>query len=152
LFNSENKWHFRFLELSKLVSTWSKDPSTQTGAVIVDSNKRIISVGYNGLPSRVSDSSDILNNRDIKYQSIIHCEINALLFSKTSLDGCTLYTYPFQSCSNCASQVIQAGITKHVFPKISKDTDLFLRWKDKFDLSNRLFSEAGVELVEVDFE
>ena len=28
------KWDLRFLEMGKLVSMWSKDPSTQTGAVI----------------------------------------------------------------------------------------------------------------------
>lgn len=30
------KWNRRFVELAKNVSTWSKDPSTKVGAVIVD--------------------------------------------------------------------------------------------------------------------
>jgi deoxycytidylate deaminase len=29
------KWDIRYLELAKHGSSWSKDPSTQTGAVIV---------------------------------------------------------------------------------------------------------------------
>lgn len=145
-----NKWDVRFLEMAKLVASWSKDPSTKTGAVIVDKNKRVVSVGYNGLPSKVQDTSEILENRDVKYSTIIHCEINAILFAKQDLTGCTLYTYPFQSCSNCASHVIQVGITRHVFPKIDKHSELFLRWKEKFELSNKLFFEAGVELIEVE--
>ena len=48
-------WDYRFLELAQLVSKWSKDPSTKVGAVIVDKNRRILSVGYNGLPKGVKD-------------------------------------------------------------------------------------------------
>jgi deoxycytidylate deaminase len=44
------KWDLRFLELAKLVASWSKDPSTQTGAVFVGRDNGIISVGYNGFP------------------------------------------------------------------------------------------------------
>ena len=50
-----NKWDMRFLELAALVATWSKDPSTQVGAVIVDSAKRIVSVGFNGAPRGVQE-------------------------------------------------------------------------------------------------
>lgn len=48
-------WDFRFLDMSELISGWSKDPSTKVGSVIVDENNRIISVGYNGFPKNVSD-------------------------------------------------------------------------------------------------
>ena len=42
-----NKWDKNFLELAKTVSTFSKDPSTQVGAVIVDDDNRVVSIGYN---------------------------------------------------------------------------------------------------------
>jgi dCMP deaminase len=73
------KWDLRFLELTKLVSTWSKDPSTQTGAVIVDSKRHIVSVGYNGFPHRLADTPARLNDRPTKYSMIVHCEMNAVL-------------------------------------------------------------------------
>jgi dCMP deaminase len=44
-------WDLRFLTLAKTVSTWSKDPSTKVGAVIVDKNRRVVSLGYNGFPN-----------------------------------------------------------------------------------------------------
>ena len=53
--SSDEKWDYRFLELCKLVSSWSKDPSTKVGAVIVDQDKRVVSLGYNGFPKGVSD-------------------------------------------------------------------------------------------------
>ena len=67
------KWDLRFIELAKLVSTWSKDPSTQTGAVIVDPNRRVVSVGYNGFPIGVDDDPERYANRDLKYKMIVHC-------------------------------------------------------------------------------
>ena len=41
-----NKWDKRWLEIAGLVSTWSKDPSTQIGAIAVK-DKRLVSTGYN---------------------------------------------------------------------------------------------------------
>ena len=41
------KWHKRFFDLAYLVASWSKDPSSKIGAVIVDSRNRVISTGYN---------------------------------------------------------------------------------------------------------
>ena len=51
-----DKWQKRFFDLAQLVATWSKDPSSQVGAVIVDDKKRIVSVGFNGLPIGVADT------------------------------------------------------------------------------------------------
>jgi len=56
------KWDIRFLDLAKLVSTWSKDPSTKIGAVITDRDNKIVSLGYNGFPKKVADD-DRLNEQ-----------------------------------------------------------------------------------------
>jgi hypothetical protein len=41
-------WNEYFIEIAKVTAKRSKDPSTQTGCVIVDKNNRPISFGYNG--------------------------------------------------------------------------------------------------------
>jgi dCMP deaminase len=133
------------VELARFISTWSKDPSTQTGAVITDQKRRVISVGYNGLAQGVEDLPERLNNRDIKYKIIVHCERNALLFASRSMEGCTLYTWPFMSCSTCAAMVIQAGIKQCVAPWSDNP-----RWKDDFELSQQMFNEAGVRVELLD--
>ena len=69
-----NKWQRRFFDLARLVATWSKDPSSQVGAVIVDDKKRIVSVGFNGLPMGVEDTDERLNVRELKYELIVHAE------------------------------------------------------------------------------
>jgi dCMP deaminase len=141
----QEKWDRRFVELSKFVAQWSKDPSTQTGSVITDANRRVISVGYNGLAQGVEDLPERLNNREIKYKIIVHCERNALLFANRSVEGCTLYTWPFMSCSTCASMVIQAGIKRVVAPWSDNE-----RWIAEFELSKQMFKEAGVEVCLLD--
>lgn len=133
------KWDQRFLELAKLVGSWSKDPSTKVGAVIVDTKNRIISVGYNGFPRDVKDSEERLCNRDKKYDIIVHAEANALSFANRSVEGCTVYTWPFQPCSKCAGLIIQSGIKRVV--TIHEDGE---RWKDNFLIARQLFDEAGV--------
>jgi dCMP deaminase len=139
------KWHRRFIELATLISSWSKDPSTKVGAVIVDRERRVVSVGYNGLPRGVLDSLDRLGNRDVKYRMVVHAERNALLFAQEPLHGCILYTWPFAPCSVCAGMVIQSGITHVVAPRSTNP-----RWVDDFALTEQMFTEAGVELMLLD--
>jgi dCMP deaminase len=131
----------RFLSLAEHVSRWSKDPSTQVGAVIVDPRRRVVSVGYNGLPQGVEDSDDRLNDRELKYKLIQHAERNAILFARGSVEGCTLYTHPFLPCASCAGMLIQAGIAAVV----SYAVDERHRWRADIELGKQLLDEAGVE-------
>jgi len=134
------KWDIRFLELARLVSTWSKDPSTQVGAVIVDADKRIVSVGYNGFPKGIEDDDARLDNRELKYHMIIHAERNALLFSELSrVRGGTLYTWPFPTCAPCTSIFIQAGVARTVAPGNIPDN-----WRESIILGERLKEEANI--------
>lgn len=144
--SSEDKWNLRFLFLAKHIATWSKDPSTKVGAVIFDSENRVVSLGYNGLPAGLNDKH--IENRDRKYKTIIHAEVNAILFSKINLKDCTIATWPFMPCSNCSSSIIQSGIKKCVFPVAYGDRAA--RWADSFLLAKEQFNEAGIELKEYD--
>ena len=146
--NTLDKWDLRFLELAWFISKWSKDPRTQVGAVIVDQNKRIVSVGFNGFPVRVRDTPERLNDKEVKNEIVIHGEMNAILFANRCLINlvCSLYTFPFLPCSRCASMVLQSGIRRVVAPTIRKPQD---HWMHKSAERTRLiFNEARVELVE----
>lgn len=140
------KWDLRFLDLAKLVSGWSKDPSTKIGAVITDKDNRVVSIGYNGFPKQLNDD-ERLDDRETKYKMIIHGEMNAILFANRSLDGCTLYTYPFMPCPRCASMIIQTGINRIVSYKNTND-----RWEEEFKLSLSIFKEAGIDYTEYLYE
>ncbi len=134
-------WDARFLEMAVLVSKWSKDPSTKVGAVIAH-GKFVVSLGFNGHPAGVADSAERLEIREVKYRTIIHAEINAILSAGKPLQGCTLYVWPFMPCSQCASIIIQSGIRRVV--TVPSESE---RWAESFRCTEELFREAGVELV-----
>lgn len=136
-----------FLRLAKTCSLKSKDPSTKTGAVIVDEQSRIVSTGYNGFPQKMQDNKDLYENREEKYSRIIHCEMNALIFAHRNLDGCTLYTWPFLSCDRCAVHLVQAGITRFVAPICPSEA--LERWSASFDKTRRYLCECNVQCHEL---
>ena len=141
-----NKWDKRYLALAKEVASWSKDPSTQVGAVTVGNKKEVLSQGFNGFPRGIVDSEDRYNNREIKYKYVVHAEMNAIYnatYSGVSLDGAVLYVYGLPICSECAKGIIQVGIKKVIIEK-SKELD---NWNESVALSQEMFDEAGVELV-----
>jgi len=138
-----NKWDLRFLDMARLVSTWSKDPSTKVGSVIVNDMNQIISLGYNGLPRRIPDDPNILEQRFEKYKYIIHAETNAILTANSSVKDCIVYTFPFLPCNNCASMLIQAGIKRVVSFQCVDN-----RWKATLQDSKKLFETANVECLE----
>lgn len=135
-----NKWDRRFLGLANLVATWSKDPSTGVGAVVVDAKNRIVSMGFNGFPRAVRDDEAALNNRDEKLRRTIHAEENALLFAGRPVEGCTIYvTHP--PCARCAAKIIQAGIVRVVSrPPWNSFVE---RWADDMRSAAEMFAEAN---------
>lgn len=141
-------WDRRFLGLAKHVAEWSKDPSTQVGAVIIDAKNRIVSLGFNGLPRGLEDTSERLANRDIKYQMTVHAEHNAVLFAERNLEGCSLFTWPLPPCSRCASFIIQVGIARVVSPLAAGNP----RWGEDCALAAEMFREAGVRVEELSLE
>lgn len=112
-------WDEYFMGVAILSSKRSKDPSTQVGACIVNEQKKIVGVGYNGFPTGCDD--DVLpwdregDFLDTKYPYVCHAELNAILNSiSRDLHGCTIYVALFP-CNECAKAIIQAGIREVVY-------------------------------------
>ncbi|MEW8029308.1 MAG: dCMP deaminase family protein [Candidatus Thiodiazotropha sp.] len=137
------KWDTRFLGLAAYISAWSKDPSSQVGAVITDGN-RIISLGYNGFAAGVEDKQERLGDRDCKLNLTIHAEENAMIFAKRDLSDCTVYvTHP--PCPRCASKLIQEEVGRIVY--IAPSEDFLSRWAGDLKLSSEMYREAGVDVT-----
>ena len=139
-----NKWDERFLRIATEVASWSKDPGTTVGAVLV-SDKRIIATGYNGFPQGISDRFERYEDRDLKLAYTVHAEVNAILNAAKNgakTNGSTLYV-TFPPCVSCSTSVIQAGIARVVCPDLSTAPE---RWLDSFTMGNGLLEEAGVEV------
>lgn len=139
----DEKWIFRYMNLANLVSTWSKDPSTKVGAVIVGDNGQIVSQGYNGFPRGVKDSDERYNDRPLKYKLVVHAEMNSILnalYNGASVKGCTLFVHNLPVCNECAKAIIQSGIKK-----VYMDTEINERWQESWNLTKQMFDEASVE-------
>ncbi|RRD95348.1 dCMP deaminase family protein [Clostridiales bacterium COT073_COT-073] len=112
-------WDEYFMGIAILSSMRSKDNRTQVGACIVSQNNKILSVGYNGMPTGVNDDEmpwehegDALHT---KYFYVCHAELNAILnHSGTSLNGAKIYTTLFP-CNECTKAIIQAGIKEVIY-------------------------------------
>ena len=134
-------WDEYFMGLAHLSALRSKDPNTQVGAAIVDENHRVVSVGYNGFPTGVSDDEfpwsregDVLTS---KYAFVVHAELNAILNSQRSVRGCTIYVSLFP-CNECAKAIIQSGIREVIY-----DCDKYADTPSVI-ASKRMMDAAGV--------
>jgi len=144
---TQQQWDHRLLDMAQLVSTWSRDPSTKVGAVIVTPENVVVSVGYNGFAQAMPDLSKHYANREVKYSRIVHSETNAIVLARKDVRGHTLYvTLP--PCDRCAVTIIQSGIVRVVCPEVVGD-DAFERWKEAFDKAGQYFAESGVAFDKV---
>ena len=136
------------MRLAREVSSWSKDPSTKVGAVLVR-DRRIVATGYNGFPRGMVDD-ERLQVRNIKYKRVIHAEMNAVLFAgPDGARGATVYIYGMRGpCNNCSKHLIQAGIRRVVCCGPEPRDD----WSVELDDSKFMLAECMVEYNEIEEE
>ncbi len=134
-------WKEYFMSIALLSAQRSKDSNTQVGACIVNDEHKIVSVGYNGMPTGCEDDEmpwdregDFLNT---KYPFVCHAELNAILNCNIDLHGCTLYVTLFP-CNECAKAIIQSGIKRVVY------LDNKYAGTDSITASEMLFRMTGV--------
>jgi len=140
------KWDSRFLDLARHVSKWSKDPSTQVGAVLVNPDRLVIGLGFNGFPRGVSDDPALYSDRPTKYLRVVHAEVNAVLNATANAKGATAFvTHP--CCAQCMGVLIQAGIKRIVWD--APEAGIAERLRESFAAAELMAAEAGVEICEV---
>ena len=138
------KWDHRYMDIARQTALWSKDPSSKIGAVAVDNKGHILCTGYNGFPRGIQDTEERYNNRELKYELVVHAEMNAIFnatYHGVCLDGGTMYVAGLPCCNKCALGIIQTGIKRVVMDGNPDDP----RWHDSWLLSMDLFNEANVE-------
>ena len=143
-----DKWHGYFMLVARETARLSKDPSTQVGAVAVR-DRRIVAVGFNGLPMGVHDDPLRYADRERKLLMTVHAEANVIADAArrgVTLENCSLYvTHP--PCPHCCGLIIQAGVLTVYYPEA--DREFLLRWADAITVSNGMFREAGISTFEL---
>ena len=131
------------MAIAETVAMKSKDPSSKMGCVIVDEHKRVVSLGYNGMLQGADESKMTLSERPMKYYFAIHSEMNALIFARRDLTGCTVYNR-VATCENCLKYCLQAGIKRFVYKELrvhSHSSD------PKHSMTNSETDEAIIRLL-----
>ena len=139
-------WDKRFMELAEFTSGWSKDRKKKVGAVIVDEDKRVISMGYNGFVSGADDNIEERHVKPLKLSYVVHAEMNSICSAARSgikTKGCTLYC-TFHPCSECCKAIIQSGIKRVVCYELDFEKD---SWAQTAKIAKEMFCESGVTLV-----
>jgi dCMP deaminase len=137
------KWKQRYLRLAREVSTWSKDPSSQIGAVAIGHGGRVLSMGYNGFPMGIKDTDDRLADRPTKYKYVVHAEMNVIYnagLNGVQLQDAHLFVWGLPVCSECAKGMIQSGIA-HI---VMHEQEIPEKWLESWEFSKSLFDEAGI--------
>lgn len=134
------KWPNRYFRMLEEIKSWSKDPKTKVGALLVSPDRSLLVPGYNGFPKGIADDHRLLDE-NLKNKIVRHAEQNAIGNIKQYINGFTMYSTRFP-CTKCAGDIIQFGIEK-VFTYPIKEGEA--RVVDK-KLSLELLLEAGIAL------
>lgn len=106
----------------KMAVIWAENSHCErkkVGAIIVK-DKRIISDGYNGMPSGFPNACEVNGETRIE---VLHAEANALTKlakSNNSSEGATLYV-TMQPCLECSKLIIQSGIKEVIYLESYRD-------------------------------
>jgi dCMP deaminase len=114
-------WEEYFMQMCNIVKLRSRDPKKQVGSILVSSDNRIISTGYNGLKKGSNDNID-WNNREIVHLLVLHAEVNCLLYSESKFENTTLYS-TLSPCNHCIKLIASSGVKKIIFQDKYKDYD-----------------------------
>lgn len=110
----------KYMGLAWFYASFSKDPNTQVGAVIVDEYNYPLGSGYNGPPRLVPDDSFSWERpgspEDFsKYDVVVHAEINAIDHSCTKdLTNATLYVTALP-CPHCMLEIARKEMGRVVY-------------------------------------
>lgn len=146
-----DKWDRRFIALATVIGSWSKDPATQVGCLLVR-DRRIIATGYNGAPRGVDETAPDRNERPEKYYWYEHAERNAIYNcarEAVSTEGATAYLTPLSPCADCARAFVQSGVVRVV--TALTDAGVTRIEHESFQRGYRILKEGGVDLILVRF-
>jgi len=137
--NYMNKWDKAYMDTAERFSSLSTAKRLQVGSIVVKDN-RIISIGYNGMPSGwTNECEDIINKphfevhpddldiyTDTKTKAeVIHAEANAiakLARSNESGECATMYI-THAPCIECAKLIYSSGIDTVYYKNFYRNED-----------------------------
>lgn len=137
-----------YLRICREYANLTRCLSRKVGALLVNPDGIVIGLGVNGPPRGIppcSATGQCPRHQGEERASLevcvaVHAEVNAILAcarTNNSTRGCSLYVCPIGPCKGCAAQMIQAGISRLIFPEC-----------EPYDqLGPRLLEQSEIEVV-----
>ena len=140
--SSRPDWDTYFLEIASLASSRSTCLRRKVGCVLVDSKNHVVSMGYNGVPTRFDHCMEDVPCMGASAPSgtaldecmAVHAEVNAFLHL-TSQDELTAYL-TVCPCMSCAKMICNSNVKRVVATE----------WYAHPEITGML-RVAGIELV-----
>ncbi len=109
------------LHVARVYGSLSTAERLKVGCIIVKDD-RIISIGYNGMPS---GASNVCEEDGKTKPAVIHAEANAITkLAKSTESGQDSYMFcTYAPCVNCAKLIMQSGIIKYYYEFDYKNDD-----------------------------
>ena len=113
-------WDQYFMNIADVVATRSPYRKTMVGCVIVSTDNRIISTGYNGYFAGAPHVAVIQDGHE---KATVHAEANAVCYAQGEGTDCTAYIthYP---CLDCFKLLVSFGITRIVYKNDKNNNEL----------------------------
>ena len=149
-------WQEYFFATALLSSLRSKDPYSPSGACLIDSDNRIVGIGYNGFPSGFPDDQlswkspcgNTVPWLESREPFVIHAEVNCLLNSALGrTSNLTMYCVDFP-CHECAKFIVQSRRVSKVIYGHNRHHQLALVDDNSAHVSHILLQQAGIDVEE----
>ena len=144
----KNKFIVAFMECAHTFAKLSSANRAQVGCIIVKDN-RIISIGYNGMPSGWDNCcEDIIHHHELgtttvmSKPEVLHAETNAIAKVAQSSESCrdaSLFC-THMPCMDCAKLIYQSGITQVYYS---------VDYKAAKGSGSEFLSKSGIEVTQV---
>lgn len=120
-----------FMDIAKRFASLSTAKRLQVGAIVVKDD-RIVSIGYNGMPSGWDNNCEHVVAEELKTRpEVLHAEANAITkLAKSHESGNNAAIFVTHSpCIECAKLIYQSGINRIYYETDYRSNDgiLFLR-------------------------
>ena len=139
---------FYFIGLAERAASYSPDPKTKVGAVIVNELGRLVVYGFNDFPIKIAQTPERWE-RPLKYKYVCHAEQSAIYNAASAgrmVGSCSMFIHGLPPCIECVKAIIQSGITRVICPSASSLLPHQQHWIADLGFAQTLLAEAKISV------
>lgn len=114
-------WDDYYIKILDGIKERASCPRKQCGAIIVDEQKILLSTGYNGPPSKLTNCTEVSCGAELDESGntenclALHAEHNAIYFARDKIEKAHTMYCTYSPCLKCALEILQTPIKQVIF-------------------------------------